>query len=288
MSYQLVAELQKKAIPVTRACRVLEVSRSGYYEAIQRRSAPRTCAVSSHLKAAFASTGKTYGSRRMVEALKHLGIALGRHRVRALMRRNQLRPVWRRKFVSTTDSGHGLPVAVNLLARRFNPDGPNQAWVSDITYIRTRSGWLYLAVVMDLFARKVVGWAMAPDMPASLVCSALSMAIAQRRPPAGLLVHSDRGCQYASAAHQRLLSEHGLVGSMSRKGNCWDNAVMERFFLSLKMERVWLQDYANHTEARRDIADYIVGFYNNVRLHSKLGNQPPSVYEAQMAELSPI
>ena len=172
--------------------------------------------------------------------------------------------------------------------RQFNPTRPDQAWVADITYIRTRSGWLYLAVVLDLFARKVVGWAMAPDMQAGLVCRALQLAIAQRQPAPGLIVHTDRGSQYASAAHQALLARHGLVGSMSRKGNCWDNAVMERFFLNLKMERVWQRDYANHAEATGDIADYIVSFYNSVRLHSTLGNVPPNAFEHQSAITQPI
>jgi transposase InsO family protein len=171
------------------------------------------------------------------------------------MRENRLRAVWRRKFVHTTDSGHALPVSDNLLARRFNPSCPNQAWVSDITYIRTRSGWLYLAVLLDLYARKVVGWAMAPTLHAELVRAALQLTIAQRQPAPGLIVHSDRGSQYAIALHQGLLVRHGLVGSMSRKGNCWDDAVMERFFLSLKTERVWQRDYANHAEAMTDIAD---------------------------------
>jgi transposase InsO family protein len=156
--------------------------------------------------------------------------------------------------------------------------------VADITYIRTRRGWLYLAAVMDLFSRKIVGWSMAPNMPAELVCSALQMAIAQRQPARGLMVHSDRGSQYASAAHRAVLDQYGLVMSMSRKGNCWDNAVMERFFLNLKMERVWQRDYANHSEAMTDIADYIVGFYNNARLHSSLDYQPPTAYERQQAK----
>jgi transposase InsO family protein len=160
--------------------------------------------------------------------------------------------------------------------------------VSDITYIRTRQGWLYLAVVLDLYARKVVGWAMAPTMHAELVCTALQLAIAQRRPAPGMLAHSDRGSQYASALHQALLERHGLVGSMSRKGNCWDNSVMERFFLSLKTERVWQRDYANHAEAMTDIAEYIVGFYNSVRLHSKLGNLPPNAFEQKSAIKLPI
>jgi transposase InsO family protein len=203
------------------------------------------------------------------------------------MKRLHLKPQWRRKFVHTTDSRHGLPVAANVLQRQFSPHAPNTAWVSDITYIRTDSGWLYLAAVMDLYSRKIVGWAMAPSMPAQLVCQALSMAIGSRRPAPGLIVHSDRGSQYASAEHTRLLHAHGLVASMSRKGNCWDNAVMERFFLNLKMERVWQRRYANQAEARQDVADYIVGFYNTVRLHSTLGYSSPSRFEAQAATEQP-
>ena len=289
MSYQLVEQLHKKAVPVGRLCRVLGVSRSGYYGSRQRaKLAPKACLVSTQLKAEFAASGKIYGSRRLSAVLCAQGLRTGRHRVRRLMREHGLRALWRRKFVRTTDSGHALPVSANVLARRFNPSGPNQAWVSDITYIRTRSGWLYLAVVLDLYARKVVGWAMAPTMHAELVCAALQLAIAQRQPTPGLIVHSDRGSQYASALHQALLARHSLVGSMSRKGNCWDNAVMESFFLSLKTERVWQRDYANHAEAMTDIADYIVGFYNSVRLHSKLGNLPPNAFEQQSAIKQPI
>ena len=187
------------------------------------------------------------------------------------MRANGLRSVWKRKFVHTTDSKHTLPVSPNVLARQFEKPLPNKAWVCDITYIRTRSGWLYLAAVLDLQSRKIVGWAMAPEMPATLVCTALQMAIVQRNPAAGLVVHSDRGTQYASAHHQGLLKKYGLVGSMSRKGNCWDNAVTVRFFLNLKIERVYQQCYANHSEAMLDVADYIVGFYNRTRLQSTLG-----------------
>jgi len=289
MSYQFIEQLRKKAIPVERLCRVLGVSRSGYYGSRHRAGAlPVACLASTQLKAEFAASGKVYGSRRLSAVLRSKGLRLGRHRVRRLMREHRLRALWRRKFVHTTDSGHALPVSDNVLARRFNPSGPNQAWVSDITYIRTRSGWLYLAVVLDLYARKVVGWAMAPTMHAELVCAALQLAIAQRQPVPGLIVHSDRGSQYASALHQAVLARHGLVGSMSRKGNCWDNAVMERFFLSLKTERVWQRDYANHPEAMADIADYIVGFYNSVRLHSKLGNLPPNAFEQQSAIKQPI
>ena len=284
MSYQLVEQLQKKAVPVTQACRVLQVSQSGYYTARMRsRQAPRICADSVHLKAIFAASGRTYGSRRLCAALQKQGVITGRHRVRTLMRANGLHPVWRRKFVHTTDSRHALAVSPNVLARQFEQSLPDRAWVCDLTYIRTRSGWLYLAAVLDLHSRKIVGWAMAPEMPAALVCAALQMAVAQRNPAKGLLVHSDRGTQYASHAHQALLTTHGLVGSMSRKGNCWDNAVMERFFLSLKVERVWQRDYANHGEAIHDVADYIVNFYNSVRLPSKLGNLSPNAFEHKSA-----
>ena len=196
MSYQLVEQLHKKAVPVGRLCRVLGVSRSGYYGSRQRaKLAPKACLVSTQLKAEFAASGKIYGSRRLSAVLCAQGLRTGRHRVRRLMREHGLCALWRRKFVHTTDSGHALPVSANVLARRFNPSGPNQAWVSDITYIRTRSGWLYLAVVLDLYARKVVGWAMAPTMHAELVCAALQLAIAQRQPTPGLIVHSDRGSQ---------------------------------------------------------------------------------------------
>jgi len=264
MSYRLVENLQKKAIPVSRACGLFEVSRSGCYAAVKRRrTAPMVCAASVHLRAAFANSGRTYGSRR-------------------------LRSVWRRKFVHTTDSRHSLPVSPNVLARQFDKPLPNQARVSDITYLHTRSGWLYLAAVLDLHSRKIVGWAMAPQMPATRVCAALQMAIVQRNPAAGLVVHSDRGAQCASDQHQGLLKKYGLVGSMSRKGSFWDNAVMERFFLNLKVERVWQKDYANHSEAITDVADCLVGFYNSTRLHSKLGNLLPNVFERKSAIQHPI
>ena len=240
MSFELVRQLQEKAVAVEQICRLLALSRSGYYAARRRsRVVPAVCEASVQLKAAFAASGGAYGSRRLRTAVASRGIVMGRYRVRRLMRQHGLRSAWKRKFVHTTHSKHALPISPNVLNRQFNPKQPNQAWVADITYIRTRSGWLYLAVVLDLFARKVVGWAMAPDMQAGLVCRALQLAIVQRQPAPGLIVHTDRGSQYASAAHQALLTTHGLVGSMSRKGNCWDNAVMERFFLSLKTERVW-------------------------------------------------
>ena len=193
MSYQLICLLQQKAIPVQQSCRVLEVNRF---------AKPMICKTSTHLRAAFMASYQCYGSHRLVTALETRGIQVGRYRVRYLMRQAGLKPVWKRKFIHTTDSKHNLPIAANILDRGFNPVGPNVAWVTDITYIRTGSGWLYLAIVLNLFSRKVVGWAMAPSMPAELVCAALHMAIQQRQPEPGLIVHSDSGSQYASNEYQ--------------------------------------------------------------------------------------
>ena len=277
-------QTQQKA-STARLCALLGVSRSGYYAARRRAAQPsRACALGASLRVLFLASGGCYGSRRLQAALANQGMAVGRHRVRRLMKAQGLRSRWKRKFIHTTQSDHDLPVAENLLDRRFAPVASNRAWAADITYIRTRQGWLYLAVVIELYSRKIVGWSMAPTMPAELVCLALQMAIAQRQPGPGLLVHSDRGSQYASQAYTALLERHGLLPSMSRKGNCWDNAVMERFFLSLKMERVWQRDYANHAEAMKDIGDYIVGFYNSTRLHSTLGYRSPNDYERSQAE----
>ena len=281
MTYKLVDQWQQKAA-VTHACRVLGVSRSGYYAARARAKTPVVCAASVHLKAAFNASQRSYGSRRRVTTLHIQNIKIGRYKVMRLMREADLKPVWKKKFVNTTHSHHDLPVAENILNRQFNPAKKNQAWTSDITTIRTRTGWLYLAVVMELYSRKIIGWAMSGTMHTDLVSRALRMAIGDRQPAAGLILHSDRGSQYASHEYQGLLKQHGIICSMSRKGTplrCWDNAVMERFFLNLKMERVRQRDYANHLEAVKDITGYIVGFYNGVRLHSTLGNLPPMIYE---------
>ena len=283
MSYEVIARVAKKA-QVSRLCRLLEVSRSGFYAWRVRVGRPEAvCATGVRLKAAFEASGRCYGSRRLTAALRAQGVEIGRHRVRTLMRRHALQARWRRKFAHTTDSRHDLAVADNVLDRQFQPTTPDRAWVCDITYIRTRSGWLYLAAVLDLYSRRIVGWATSASMPAELVCSALHMALSVRQPPPGLIVHSDRGSQYASLVHQAMLQQHGIVCSMSRRAHCWDNAVMERFFLSLKTERVWQRDYANHAEATADIADYIVRFYNPVRLHSTLGYRSPADFERQTA-----
>lgn len=287
MIYSLIDNAQQKA-DITQACRVLQVSRAGYYAARKRDKEPTLCAASVQVKAAFVANQRGYGSRRLVVEMRARGVVMGRYKVRRLMREAGLKPVWKKTFVNTTDSQHDLPVAENLLNRQFNPPPPNQAWTSDITYVRTQTGWLYLAVVMDLYSRQIMGWAMNSAMPAALVCQALLMALGQRQPGTGLMLHSDRGSQYASHEYQALLEQHGILCSMSRKGNCWDNAVMERFFLNLKMERVWQRDYANSLEAVKDITEYIVGFYNGVRRHSALGNIAPLAYEKQFVAKQPI
>ena len=290
MKHQMIQQLTaEKVVTVQQVCKLLGVSRSGFYAARRRIRQPQSlCGTRVRLRSVFDATGQCYGSRRLRKELAGQGIEIGRHRVRRLMKALQIKPVWKPKFIHTTDSNHNLPVYDNVLDRQFEQPEANRAWVSDITYIRTLSGWLYLAVVLDLYSRKIVGWAMAPNMPTELVCTALQIAIAQRRPPSGLIVHSDQGSQYASHEYRDLLALHCFQGSMSRKGNCWDNAVMERFFLNLKMERVWRRQYANHSEAIHDVTDYIVNFYNSRRLHSSLGYLPPNGYEMKMAEQQPI
>ncbi|MBB5510059.1 transposase InsO family protein [Paraburkholderia sp. JPY681] len=222
MIYRVVTHLQQEAVSVSHACRLLQVSRSGYYAHRSAGPSAKRLQEHTHVKAAFAASGASYGSRRVMHALRDQGLRIGRYRVRTVMREAGLRTSWKRKFVSTTDSRHTLPVAPNVLDRQFDVAEPNRAWVSDITYIRTGQGWLYLAVVLDLYSRRVVGWSMAPTMPAELVMSALTMALQQRRPAPGLVLHSDRGSQYASEDYQALLKQHHVVCSMSRKGNCWD------------------------------------------------------------------
>lgn len=290
MKYGLVDSMvQEKAVSLQRACELLGVSRSGYYAARKRAKLPvRVDPVVVEIRAAFAASGRAYGSRRLVTALAQQGIRIGRYKVRQLMKAHNLHPVWKRRFVPTTNSKHGLPVAPNILNRDFKPARPNNAWVADITYIQTQTGWLYLAAVLDLYSRKLVGWAMSSRMSADLVCDALKRAITQRQPAPGLIVHTDRGSQYASQPHRDLLARHGFVASMSGKGNCWDNAVMERFFRSLKQECVWQHHYANHSEAKQSITQYIVGFYNTTRLHSTLGYLSPNAYELKMAATQPI
>lgn len=233
------------------------------------------------VKAIHGRTGGVYGSRRMAQELRAEGFAVGRCQARRLMQEAGIEVRRKCRFKLTTDSRHRLPVAENLLDRQFEVSAPNRVWAADITYLWTNEGWLYLAVVIDLYARRVVGWALSERMQAPLVCDALRMALGRRRPPPGLIHHSDRGSQYAGQAYQDLLRDHELTPSMSRKGNCWDNAPMERFFGSLKRERTDLRLFATRNEARACVIDYIEMFYNSRRRHSYLGYVSPAEFEAK-------
>jgi len=263
-------------------CDVLKVSRSGFYAWLRRpesRQAGKRRRLTALIKTIHKESRQTYGSPRIHAELKARGEACCLNTVACYMRENDIYAKTKRKFKHTTDSNHKLPVAENLLNRQFTQSEPNLAWVSDITYVPTREGWLYLATVQDLFSRKIVGWAMSHRIDRQLVIDSLRMAVGNRRPPPGLLHHSDRGSQYASNDYQDLLEEHGMTCSMSRKGNCWDNAVMESFYRSIKTELIHHEDFQTREEARRAIFEYIEVFYNRVRRLSTLGYVSPLEYE---------
>lgn len=266
-------------------CRVFEVSRSGYYEWRSRPSSRRDQqdqALRAKIRAHHEESRATYGTRRLQKKLGQDDEAVSRRRIARLMKEEDLECKTRRKFKATTNSKHDKPVAPNLLDRNFVAERPDQAYVGDITYVPTREGWLYLAVFIDLCSRAVVGWSMGSRMPASLVNDALNMAIWKRRPKAGLLVHSDRGSQYASDSFQQLLKQHGFRCSMSRKGNCWDNAPSESFFHTLKTELIYHEDFKTREEAKQAIFEYIEVFYNRVRLHSSNDYMSPMDYESEL------
>ena len=263
-------------------CDVLKVSRSGFYAWLRRpesRQALKRRRLTILIKVIHKESRKTYGSPRIHAELKARGEVCCLNTVARYMRENDIYAKTKRKFKHTTDSNHKLPIAENLLDRQFTQNEPNLAWVSDITYVPTREGWLYLATVQDLFSRKIVGWSMNHRIDRQLVIDALRMAVGNRRPPPGLLHHSDRGSQYASNDYQDLLEEHNMTCSMSRKGNCWDNAVMESFYRSIKTELIHHEDFQTREEARRAIFEYIEVFYNRVRRHSTLGYVSPLEYE---------
>jgi transposase InsO family protein len=267
-------------------CDVLEVSRSGFYAWKKRPPCDRTNRrrrLETEIRAAYRRGRNTYGSPRIHRELTRQGIACSRNTVAKYMRENKIQAIGRRKFKHTTDSNHRLPVAPNLLQRGFIQTEPNRVWTGDITYIPTREGWLYLATVEDLFSRRIVGWSMDRWIDRHLVIDALQMAIEQRRPDRGLIFHSDRGSQYASDDFRRLLAGQRIIQSMSRKGDCWDNAVMESFFGTLKTELVHHCDYATRYEARQSIFEYIEAFYNRTRIHSTLDYRSPIEYEASHA-----
>ncbi len=269
--------------PLAQVCAVLGVSRSGYYAWLKRQPSKRQRANEQLLPwivQVHSAARQTYGSPRVTQALKKQQHRCGRHRVARLMRQHGLRGLQKRAFrPRTTDSDHPLPIAPNRLKESPAPRQPNQVWVSDITYIATAEGWLYLAAVMDLCSRKIVGWATADHLKTSLVEQALQRALHSRRPPRGLLHHSDRGCQYASDQYRQLLHSHGLLPSMSAAGNCYDNAAMESFFSTLKTELIHRQQWFTHAEVSLALFDYLEIFYNRQRLHSALHYQSPAGFE---------
>jgi len=278
---------QRDSYPLDMLCRALEVSRSGYADWLERgKSAPgdEEHRLIAKIRVVHAQSRGTYGAPRVTHALRAQGEPVNEKRIARLMRCHQLRGRARRKYRATTDSAHDLPVAKNLLDRQFAVAAPNRAWVSDITAIATREGWWYLAVVIDLCTRQVVGFAQAEHMRAGLVREAFLMAYWRHKPAKGLMFHSDRGSQYAAHAFRQLLAGLGCVQSMSRKGNCWDNAVAESFFHSLKVEALSDRGYETRAQVQAALADYVLGFYNPLRLHSTLGYRTPNEFARQFAQ----
>jgi putative transposase len=265
-------------------CRVLKVSRTAYYCSLIRPTSRRRIqdeVIKEQILQIYRKSRRIYGSPRIHRKLGKQGIHCGKKRVERLMKEAGIRSIQKRKFKVTTDSKHNLPVAENLLNRNFSANSTNTKWTSDITYVRTKEGWLYLAAIMDLCSRRIVGYSMQKYLSRELVIEALNMAIKNRRPGRGLIIHSDRGCQYASSDYQQQLWRHGIICSMSRKGNCWDNAPMESFFHTLKTELVYHRRYESRAEARSDIFEYIEVFYNRIRLHSAIGYDSPENYESR-------
>jgi putative transposase len=277
----------KSDYPILTLCEHLEVSPSGYYDWQRRRACPGARAVENQMLAKeidriHAQSRQTYGSPRIVDELRKKGRRHGRKRISRLMKEGGLCGRQKGRYrVQTTASNHDQPIAPNRLAQAPKATAPNQLWVADITYIETQEGWLYLAAVLDLYSRKIVGWAMSERIDTLLVLKALAMALLHRNPPAQLLCHSDRGVQYASADYRRALAQAGLIASMSRKANCYDNAHMESFWSTLKLELIYRRNFATRAQARSQIFDYIETFYNRQRAHSALGYHSPVDFELQ-------
>ena len=277
MKYVWIEE-NRDRYSVARMCRQLEVSRTGYCQWRQRKPSERSVAnavLDAQVAAIHQSSKRSYGRPRIVRSLRDCGVSIGHERVRNSLKRQNLRPVYKRPFRVTTDSDHHNPVAPNVLNRRFDGWEINHAWVGDITYVETAEGWLYLACVMDLASRRIVGWSMSDRMKTELVTQALKSAYGLRRPGAGIIMHTDRGSQYASASHRSLIKDYLMVQSMSRRANCWDNAAMESFFKTLKVECVHRTRYETRAQAKLDIVDWIEGFYNRQRIHSSIGYNTP-------------
>lgn len=277
---------QKTAESVSRWCRLLGVSRSGYYDWLRRGECARVVEdrrLLKHIEEVHQHNWQAYGTVRVWKQLLAEGVACGRERVARLRRENDIAARRRRRFRITTHSKHQRWIAPNLLQRQFHVDTQDRIWAGDVTFIETREGWLYLAVLLDLHSRKVVGWAMSSRNDVPLVRDALQMAILQRQPKAGLIHHTDRGRLYAADEYRALLAQHGMVPSMSRKRDCWDNAVAESFFATIKQELVWGRSFTTRDQARREIFEYIEVFYNRLRLHQTLDYQSPVAFEAMKA-----
>lgn len=272
--------------PVSSMCRLLSVSASGYYHWRDRPLSKRSLengALLDKIREIFKKEKGRSGAVRIRKLLMMDGITVSRHRVARLMKKHGLRAKAAKKFKATTNSNHQLPIADNLLEQDFSASRPDEKYVSDITYIWTDEGWLYLAVVMDLFSRMVVGWALSERMTSALVINAMEMTLGRRKAGNKTVAHSDRGSQYCSDAYQKLLKKHGLTCSMSKKGDCYDNAAMESWNHSFKVEAIHGERFATRTEAKNHVFDYIEVYYNRNRLHSRLGYMSPVSYEAQMA-----
>lgn len=272
----------KKEFPASRLCHVMGVSQSGYFSWKDRAASRRQrddLVMLAHMRTAWSLSNETYGSPRMTRELQDQGFDVGRRRIARLMRENAMHARQKRRFKKTTDSHHAFPVAPNIIAQDFSATGPNQKWGADISYIWTKEGWLYLAVVIDLFARRVVGWAASDRLHRRLALQALEKALTMRRPPKGLIHHSDRGSQYCSHDYQAKLKANGIAISMSGKGNCYDNAMVETFFKTLKSERIWRTVFQTRRDAEIAIARYIDGFYNPIRRHSSLDYLSPAQFE---------
>ena len=283
MRYRAIQEYDRR-YSIRLMCRALNVSPAGYYawrDRPESRRARQNRTLLATIRVIHQASRETYGSPSIWEALSKQGHDVGKHRVARLMRQAGLRAKTVKKWRATTQSNHRLPVAENTLNRQFAVAQPNRVWAGDITYVWTAEGWLYLAVLLDLYSRAVIGWAMGQRLTVDLAERALTMALGHRPCTAGLLHHSDRGSQYAATSYQRVLKAHGLIPSMSRKGNCWDNACVESFFGTLKRELVYHRHYATRDEATRDIFEYIEVFYNRMRRHSALGYDSPAEFEAR-------
>jgi putative transposase len=277
-------------VPVRLMCRLLAVSPSGYYAWVARPESPRAAEnrrLVAEIRVIHAESRRTYGSPRVHATLQAQGKRIGEHRVARLMHTSAIRAKTITKWRATTDSVHPYPVVPNTLTRQFAVAEPNRVWAGDITYVWTTEGWRYLAVVRDLYSRRVIAWGIGSRLTQALTTAALTRAVAHRRPAHGVVHHTDRGSQYAATQYRELLAEHGLTASMSRRGNCWDNAVVESFFHTLKMEHVPHQLYRTREEARQDIFEWIEVFYNRVRRHSTLGYHSPAEFEAMATGSQP-